>query len=125
LLQQPSQQHIAHPASSLISYNRLIALTIEPGKLNPGRAENHASRLMRKLIDNDLLLLTSFRDELFHWVLLPDSDSVCRNLLPLLSAYLSQECAVQPELVGKVYLKCFEWVDSEHYAIAVRCNAMQ
>jgi hypothetical protein len=125
LMQHPSQQHISHLAKRIAGDADLTALMILVGRSNAGRAENHASWVMRKLFDAEPLMLASFHDELCNWVLETDSDSVRRNLLPLLSAFLRQEFAAHAELVGKLYVKCFDWADSERYAIAVRCNAMQ
>lgn len=125
LLQHPSQQHISRLANRIAGDADLIAGMIQVGRSHAGRAENHAAWVMRKLFDAKPLMLTPFRDELFCWVLETDSESVRRNLLPLFSAYLSQEFVTQSELVGKLYVKCFGWADSEHYTIAVRCNAMQ
>ncbi len=125
LMQHPSQQHISRLARRIAGDADLTALMILVGRSNAGRAENHASWVIRKLFDAEPLILAPFRDELFNWVLETVSDSVRRNLLSLLSVYLSQEFVEQSELVGKLYVKCFEWAESERYAIAVRCNAMQ
>ncbi|MDD4374956.1 MAG: hypothetical protein PHG67_13670 [Bacteroidales bacterium] len=125
LMQHPSQQHIKNIAARIGSDEQLIATTITLGRKHHGRAANHASWVMRKLFDEDLHLLLHFREELFEWVLETEADSVRRNLLPLLTAYLSNTFVAQSELVGQVYFKCLEWADSERYAISVRCNAME
>jgi hypothetical protein len=121
----PSQQHINNIADRIGRDDKLIGLTIALGRKHPGRAANHASWAMRKLFDKESDLLLPFKELLFEWVIETEADSVRRNLLPLLTAYLSKSFIEQSEMAGQVYIKCLEWADSERYAIAVRCNAMQ
>lgn len=81
--------------------------------------------MIRKLFDKDSLLLVAFQDELFHWVIETNSDSIRRNLLPVVSSLLSKDYIENDGLVARLYVKCLDWSNSQQYAIAVRFNAME
>lgn len=125
LAQHPSKEHISNFAQRIMLDPALISLTIKIGRANSGRLSNHASWALRKVFDNDKLLLLAFREAIFAWLLETDSDSVRRNLLPLASDLLCLEFIEQSELSVMLYDCCYDWSRNEKCAIAVRCNAMQ
>lgn len=122
--QYPSQQNITKIARRIENQEELIALNISCGRANRGRIENHASWVMRKIFDENPDLLLSFYEDILHWILSTESDSVRRNLLPLASMNLTAEQLASSEQLGKIYDACFKWIRNERYAIAVRANAM-
>lgn len=121
LLRKPlSKQHFSLLASRLLARPELIGLVsdvIESGE--PGDARR-AAWLLSNAFDLDAGLLVPHQEKLIRLVLLAKEDSVRRSLLRVIDG-----AAVPRQYQGALFDACMQWMISERYAIAVRCNAMQ